>query len=456
MNDAITLIELLRRLSQTINYTPALRNQWVIAELSDVRKASGHQYFSLIQKDASGQPAATMRATLWAGTFAALRAKHGADRLSRLIAGGNEVKLLCSVTFHEKYGVALNISDIDPDYRKDTTKVQAEILAALAREGIRDNNRQLLMPMPVQKIAVISAAGAAGYGDFMNQLNGNKFGLTFYTKLFEATMQGAAVSSTVRYAIEAIESTPPDLFDCIVIIRGGGATTDLAGFDDLALARAVATCALPVIVGIGHERDRTVLDEIAHTRVKTPTAAAEWLINQAALALSKAIELSTEIAHNVRNRLTGDMRNIDHLAQLVPVLARTRMDNAKARADRLAGMLPLLVTRRVQTASERLGRASHAVESAGRQAITRASVKLQNVSPLLTQLLTYRMQRERQRLSMMEEKIDLLSPRTILARGYSITLGPDGKALRSSLQAAPGTRLLTRLADGEVSSTVNQ
>lgn len=454
MNKAITLIELLRLLGQTINYTPDLRNRWVIAELSDVRLSGGHKYFSLIQKDASGQPAATMRATLWAGTFNSLRNNYG-EKLQQLLVNGNEVKLLCSVNFHEKYGLSLNVTDIDPEYRKDTTRVQAEILAALAREGIRDCNKQLPMPWPVQKIAVISAAGAAGYGDFMNQLMNNKFGLKFYTCLFEATMQGVNVSRTVRDALDAIESTPPELFDCIVIIRGGGATTDLAGFDDLALARAVARCSLPVIVGIGHERDRTVLDEIAHTRVKTPTAAAEWLVNQAALALSKAVELATDIAHGVRNRLTGDMRHIDHLSQLVPVLARTRIDNAKARADRLAGMLPLLVTRRVQTASQRLDRASHAVESAGRQAIARASGRLQNVPPLLRQLIFSRMQRETQRLNSIGEKVDLLSPHNILARGYSITLGPDGKALRSPLQAPAGTQLRTRLAEGEITSTAN-
>lgn len=451
MEENVTLLQLLHGVGTAIHSAPGLQNRWVVAEISDLRGGSGHVYFSLVQKDASGVPLATVRATMWRGTAVALSRRHGA-RMRELMTNGNEVRLLCSVTFHEKYGLALNVSDIDIDYCRDTTRVQAEIIAALKREGILERNKRLAMPVPVQRVAVISAPGAAGYGDFMNQLSRNPAGIVFYTKLYEAVMQGERVSATVRDAIERIELTA-DLYDCVVIIRGGGATTDLAGFDDLPLARAVAGCMLPVIVGIGHERDNTVLDFVAHTRVKTPTAAAEWLIAQAEESLSAAYDLATRVSHMVQNRLTGDRRQLDHLEEMVPLLARTRIDSARTRIDTLTSTLPLLVQRRVQEASQRLERVSRIIDSAGRQQVARASARLQNFAPLLRQCAAHRMTRENDRLASLSDKVRLLSPEGVLARGYSITLLPSGRALRDASQAPAGTRLRTVLHKGEILST---
>lgn len=452
MADNITLLELLGRVKNSLAMAPDLRFQWLTAEVIDLR-ASGHVYFSLIQKDIQGRVIAKVQANMWRNVAISLGRKYG-EKMRETLANGNEVRVLCSVTFHEQYGLSVNVSDIDIDYRKDTTRLQAEILAALKAENLLDLNKSKVMPWPVQRVAIISAEGAAGYGDFMNQLINNEAGIVFYTKLFNAVMQGAQVSATVRAAIEEIESMP-DLFDCIVIIRGGGATTDLAGFDDLELARAVARCAIPVIVGIGHERDNTVLDFIAHTRVKTPTAAGAWLISQAEQALARAYDLATNIANYVKARLTGDERQLDNYAQMVPLLARTRVQHASTRLDSLQKHLPLLIQSRLQNASRRLERASRSIESTGLQAIARASARLDNFTPILKNSIDNRLRREQLRLSALADKVNLLSPQNILQRGYSITLGPDGRAIRSPKQAPAGTQLTTRLQDGNITSTVN-
>jgi len=453
MENHISLLELLRCVGEAVYADRRLQERWVVAETSDFRPGSGHLYFTLLQKDASGQPVASMRATIWRGTAMDLNRRYG-QKYRELLSGGNEVRVRCSVNFHEKYGLSLNVTDIDVEYRRDSSRVQAEILAALRREGLIDKNKQREMPWPVQRVAVISSRTAAGYGDFMNQLENNACGIKFYTHLFEATVQGNTVSATVRCALQEIEALP-DLFDCVVIIRGGGASSDLAGFDDLELARAVAGYYLPVIVGIGHERDNTVLDFIAHTRVKTPTAAAEWLIAQGEQALSRAMELAAQVAHEARARLTGDRRQLESIEALVPMLARTRASRARAGLDSLSGMLPLLVRQRMDGAANRLERASRIIESAGSRAISTAAQRLSNYIPLLRQTIVHRLSRESDRIASLSDKVGLLSPECILKRGYSLTLDTHGRVVRDAATVKSGDILRTRLMNGEIKSTVD-
>jgi len=450
MTEQLTLLQFLTRIAGVVNGAPQLTGQCVVAEVSDLRRSGGHFYLMLIEKDERGQTVASMRANLWNGTAQSLYRRYG-EKMWEVFKNGNEVRLLCSVNYHQRYGISLIINNIDVNYRRDTTKIQAEILHALTAEGIVDKNKELIMPTPVQRIAVISAAGAAGYGDFINQLEHNRMGLRFYTHLYEASMQGVNVPSTVCRAIKAIEAKA-DMYDCIVIIRGGGATTDLAGFDDLGLARAVCLCKLPVIVGIGHERDNTVLDYIANLRMKTPTAAAEWIVGQGEQALSHVIELATQVAHLAQSRLIGDHRQLESIEQIIPVLARSRADAAAARLDRLASSLPLLVQGKIQNARSTLDRASRSVESAGQRALTMAVTRVDNYLPVIHQALRVALIRSHEQLDTLADKVRLLSPDGVLARGYSITLTPDGHALRSPEQAPAGTRLRTRLAKGVIES----
>lgn len=453
--DAVTvsLSKFEERIRLSLHSDPSLREQWVTAEIQDLRSSGGHAYMELIEKDSSGTSLAKIRGTIWRGTLAAMQRSCG-SKLSALLANGNEVRVRVSVNFHVLFGLSLNISEIDPDYQRDTSKLQAEILAALTKEGIRDKNKERPLTFPAQRIAVISAPGAAGYGDFMNQLTNNPSGIKIYTALFSAVMQGTAVSASVRSALARIEMCA-DAFDCVVIIRGGGATSDLAGFDDLQLARAVANCMLPVVVGIGHERDNTVLDYIAHTRVKTPTAAAEWLISQGEEALSHAVDLSRQIAHYVETRIRGDVQQMEHINQMIPLLARQRTSSARSRLNELSATLPLAVRNRLMRASQLLERATHTVQTAGSMRISRAMTRLENVVPLLRRDTELLLRREDNRLNQLASMIDILSPLATLRRGYSITR-INGKAVSTVANLQPGQTLTTTLADGCVTSSISE
>lgn len=451
--EAISLLQLQERLRSIVAADTLLQNQWVVCGLSDVRPSGGHFYAELIEKDSAGTAVAKMRANIWRGQAHNIQQRFG-RQIWQYFTSGTEVKILGSVISHPLYGLSFNIISIDPEYRRDSSRIQAEILAALKRDGILEDNKELAMPEAPQRIAIISAEGAAGYGDFMNQLTNNACGLVFYPVLFPAVMQGASVSPTVCDALGKIERNMEN-FDCVVIIRGGGATSDLAGFDDLSLAQKVATFPLPVIVGIGHERDNTVLDFIANTRVKTPTAAAEWLIARATDILSTVRDLGQQIANYTASRLAGDHRQLDYLEEQIPRIARNAADKARSRLAEITAALPLTVTNRVLTASRRLDSASRAIGSAASSTITRAAARLDAFAASLPRDAGIVLQREENRLTRLAQAIDLLSPGNVLARGYSITR-VDGHALRSATGLKPGTVLQTTLSGGVITSTLTE
>ena len=451
--EAIPLLTLQNRLKDLITAATRLQNQWVVAEFSDVMRKGGHIYADLVQKDECGCTVARLRATLWHGTGMGLFRQYG-PRLSEIFMNGAEAKLCGSVSFHPLFGLNFNITDLDPSYRRDTSRLQAEIIAALRREGVIDANKSLDMPVAPQRIAVISAEGAAGYGDFKAHLHNNPYRLKFFPVLFPATMQGAAVSPTVREALEAVRRRLSE-FDCVAIIRGGGSTTDLAGFDELQLARAVATFPLPVIVGIGHERDNTVLDFIAHTRVKTPTAAAEWLVANAAGVLARITELARATASYVSSRLAGDNRQLRYIEEHIPISVRSAMDRHRSRLAEITSALPLSISNRVMSASNRLEAASRAIDTAGARRIEREKGRLEAIYSALPRDTGTTIQRERARIERLEDAVEMLSPRSVLARGYSITRA-GGHALRDPADAPPGTQITTTLAHGTLTSKVNK
>lgn len=251
---------------------------WVCAEVSELHvNAAGHCYLELIEKNARGATVARQRAMIWAPVFRLLK-PYFEQETGFAFSAGIKVLVQVSVAFHELYGMSLVIGDINPTYTLgDAARRRAEILRRLVDEGVIDMNRELALPIVPQRIAVISSGTAAGYGDFIDQLQNNPYRYVFYPVLFPAVMQGERTESSVIEALNRIYAAI-DHFDCVVIIRGGGATSDLGSFDSYPLAANVAQFPLPVVVGIGHDRDETVLDHVAAVRVKTPTAAAEWLV----------------------------------------------------------------------------------------------------------------------------------------------------------------------------------
>ena len=383
---------------------------WVQAELSDVRSNySGHCYLEFIQKDASGNNLiAKARGTIWSNVYKMLK-PYFEQETGQAFTSGIKVLVEVSVEFHELYGYSLTVLDIDPTYTVgDMERKRREILRQLEEEGVIDLNKELEMPLLPQRVAVISSATAAGYGDFCNQLVNNPRGYGFRTELFPAIMQGERVEESILSALDAINERL-DEFDVVVIIRGGGATSDLSGFDTYLLAASCAQFPLPIITGIGHERDDTVIDKVAHTRVKTPTAAAEFLITRMDKCNDALNEMSNRLMQGVRNRLMWEHRRIENLVQRIPSVAMKRIADAKY--DLLAAQRDL--------------------QMASRQSLFK----------------------KKHRLELLQQRLNDALPEKQLARGYSITL-KDGKAVKDASALKEGDVLVTMLHQGKVESVI--
>ena len=431
-NNAITLREFNNRIKRLLN-NPAVCNCWICADLSDVNVRGGHCYLELLEKDErTGATVAKMRGIIWANRFAYLRQKF-VQVTGQDLRSGLKVMLEVSVNYHEQYGISLIITDIDPSYTLgDMERLRREILTRLKAEGIIDMNKQLEFPVVPQRIAIVSAAGAAGYGDFMNQLHHNAYGLQFYTCLFPAVMQGKETVASVTAALDRINSHI-DLFDCVVIIRGGGSTSDLNSFDDYNLAANVAQFPLPVVVGIGHERDVTILDYVACRRVKTPTAAAELLIGCGVEALAHIDELREAIVSTAREYITEARRQVQYLSGTIPLIAGNIVERNRARLQHIMQIVPLTAQSRIAQGNERLQFFLKQMQQASAQTIMR----------------------EKMRLTAIYEKVHILSPQNTLRRGYSLTT-VNGHAVTDASQLAAGDTITTHLANGTVTSTINK
>ncbi|MDE7179968.1 MAG: exodeoxyribonuclease VII large subunit [Muribaculaceae bacterium] len=454
-NQAYTLSQFQTLLGDAIRMSRTTQNVWVTAEFSDLRVVGGHCYMELLEKDASGRTVAKIRAMIWSNTLHPLNAKFKAVT-NKDIASGMKVMVRGSATHHNLYGISFTINDINPEFTLgDLERLRAEILAQLAREGIADRNRRLTPPATPQRVAVISSDGAAGYGDFMNQLTSNSEGFRFYPVLFQATMQGDRTAGSVIAALDLIEATQSVAkWDAVAIIRGGGSTTDLNGFDNLELARRVATCPLPVLVGIGHERDRNVLDELACVRCKTPTAVAAWMIESMRMSWTRACDIVNRIARYGSEAMKGESIRLANYGQLIPAVARTRLMEHKMRLSGNAQRIPALVQGRVMRQRMQLSQLASRIELTGHNGIATANALLDRLSHRLTTAAATASERESLRLRRIEDMLRILSPANTLRRGYSITR-VDGHAVTDPSQVAPGATVETTLAGGKIISTAN-
>ena len=454
-NVALSLRQYTSEIANSIRTNPVLQSRWVIAELSDVSERGGHCYMELVEKDDRGVTIARLRGTIWANNFA-YKIKPKFEQITgQKFKSGLKVMLFGSASFHEQYGLSFNITDVDPSFTiGDMERIRREIIETLTREGVVNCNRMLQMPRVPQRIAIISAKGAAGYGDFMNQLQSNPVGFKFYTHLFEATMQGETTSNSVIKALNDIEMTI-DLWDCVVIIRGGGATSDLNGFDNLELARRVATFALPVVVGIGHERDRTVLDDIANVRVKTPTAAAEWLIMCAQQTLDQALALANQVARYVKDRTSGASKQLSHIEGTIPIIAKQQIIKSKSNLAAIASALPYMTKNRILSANRTIDALARDVQHSAIGKISAAQTYLKTMSDALANAAPKAIANQDKRLKALENIVEALSPQKTLKRGFSLTK-VNGKTVKSIDQLADNDVITTYLADGEIISVVNK
>lgn len=383
---------------------------WVRAELSEVRvNSSGHCYLEFIQKsERDNRLIAKAKGMIWANTYYLLKAYFERTTGQHLVAG-IKVLVKVAVTFHELYGYGLVVSDIDPKYTLgDLAQRRAEILRQLEEEGVLHLNKELAMPLLPQRIAVISSPTAAGFGDFCNQLRDNPYGFFFRVQLFAAVMQGRQVEDSVLNALDRIYERVDD-FDAVVIIRGGGASSELSDFDSYLLASACAQFPLPVITGIGHERDDTVLDSVAHVRVKTPTAAAEYLIQQMVDAASLLRTLNERFFKGVKQLVAMKKLELKTISASLPARARKRLAHA-----------------RVELAERK-----HRLTRAGSE---------------------YLLQ-QKHLLQLLRQKVEDASPDKLLSRGYSLTLC-GGRIVKSVAGLREGDVVDTRVADGRIVSVV--
>ena len=308
---------------------------WVEAELAECRERNGHCYMELVEKDErSNSPIAKASAKCWRQTWTLLHATF-LRATGQPLRAGMKVLLRVYPQFHEAYGFSWIVSYIDPTYTiGDLARRRQEIIKTLKAQGVFDLQRELRLSPFAQRIAVISAESAAGYGDFCRQLLDNEYNLQFHTELFPAIMQGERVEQSVIQALNLINNRIDD-FDAVVIIRGGGATSDMSGFDTLPLAENVANFPLPIITGIGHDRDECVLDMVSHTRVKTPTAAATLLITHLCNTLQQVADAENVIAHYALDRLQRHRLQLEHITTLLPHLAQRLMTEAHHSLERI-------------------------------------------------------------------------------------------------------------------------
>lgn len=426
---ALSLFELNSLVRETLELT--FNNEyWVRAEISELR-VNRHCYMELVQKDSHKNGIiAKARAQVWANRWAFIKPMFE-DMTHQSLAAGMQVLVKAEITFHELYGYSLNITDIDPTYTLgDIAKRRQEILHQLTQEGISTMNQELPLPRMLQRIAIISSASAAGYGDFCNQLKNNPARLAFHTQLFQATMQGDDVTPSIINALNCIAGQQ-EQWDAVVIIRGGGATSDLSGFDTLELAENVAQFPLPIITGIGHERDDTVIDLIAHTRMKTPTAAAEFLIQHQSKELELLESIAASIFLSASNLLQAEKIRIQVLTAKIPTLFSAIQARETIKIDRLSAAM-------------------------GYKALQHIEGEKSRISIIKKQLALYTdnlLNHQKKRIEQAENKLENASPERILKLGFSITR-VNGQAIKSFDDVREGDNIETTLATGTINSTV--
>ena len=432
MIKALSLFELNSLVADVIDSTMS-RSYWVQAELSEARENRGHCYMELIEKnEGSNAPIARASAKCWSNVWMLI--KPAFIRMTgQEVRAGMKVMLQVHAQFHPQYGFSWIVDDINPEYTMgDMMRKRQEIIRQLKAEGVFELQKELHFPIFAQRIAVISSETAAGYGDFCNQLETNEYELYFHVELFSAVMQGDHVEQSIINALNQINSREDD-FDCVVIIRGGGATADFSGFDTLSLAENVANFPLPIVTGIGHERDESVLDMVSFQRVKTPTAAAAYLIDHLASTLMRVENAQTQIVDSVRRALEVEKMRIQHIGIHIPVLFSVVRTKQEARLDGLSQRLLMKL----------------------KETMKQTNFHLSTLQSRILPTLQNRLSIEQHRLEILEQRARLLDPSLPLKRGYSITLC-NGKTVRNAKDLKIGDTIITRLEKGEVESRVER
>ncbi len=429
---------------------------WVVGEISDMNiNRNGHCYIELIEKDAtSDKTIAKCRATIWAFAFRTIKAYFETTTQETLRAG-LKVLVKVSVEFHEVYGFSLNIIDIDPQYTLgDMARKKAQIIQQLDNEGVLEMNKSLAFPMVPQRIAVISSQTAAGYGDFSNQLANNTHKYSFFTQLFPAIMQGEKAAESIINAFEAVFNRINN-FDAVALMRGGGSKSDLSCFDDYDLAYLITQFPLPVLTGIGHERDDTVTDMVAHTKLKTPTAVAEYLIGKVS-EFDRTLDdfgwQTADLADELFSKNKYLLEKLSHRLQYgsAELLQNNEEQLIWAKSKLLNGVKQLQLNKESQLTGQ-IANIKLIIKGTLNHEFEMCEIRNQR---LVRWLNNYFDKKER-RLSFLSEKTELINPQRVLERGFAMVTH-NGKLIKNSSQLNVGDIIAVKLAKGKVDSEVTE
>lgn len=450
---SIKLSELNNRIKQVIENS-FMEPVWVVAEISELRiNNNGHCYLELIEKDTqSDQITARSRANIWAYTFRMLK-PYFETTTGQPLAPGIKILIQVSVEFQEVFGFSLNIKNIDPSYTMgDVARKRREVLLRLEQEGVLEMNKELDIPMVVQRIAIISSPTAAGLEDFTNQLKNNDLKLKFYCKLFPAIMQGDHAEASIISALDKIYNHE-DFFDVVAIIRGGGAAADLMCFDSYHLAVNIAQFPIPVLTGIGHERDETVADKVANTKLKTPTAVAEFIIGLAEEFNDMINDAEEQLRSSVNEIFESSHQQLNlAIKQIVPIV-KGSLAKQKNILQHQSANLSFFTKNTLKNGSLRLNVLGENLKRSSYQHSFIKKTQLKYHEKTLKSVSCQLFKTHKQTLKMFEESNRLHDPQNILRRGFSLTY-LNGKLIKKIEQTTSGDLITTQLYSGKIISRI--
>ncbi len=428
---------------------------WIVAEINTLtRHKSGHCYMELVQKSkTSNSIIAQARATVWANKFSFISAYFESET-DRELAVGMNVMLQVAITYHEVYGMSLNVLGINPTYTiGDVERAKKEIIDRLINEGVFDMNKTQTLPPVIQNIAVISSSTAAGYGDFVNHLETNMYGYHINVTLYEAAMQGESTEQSILDTLNRIGDEYEN-YDAVAIIRGGGSKNDLSWFDNYNIAYMVTQFPLPVISGIGHERDESIVDMVAHTRMKTPTAVANFIIDYNSKFEEQIDSTSSEIFGIAKDFLMSSEMYLNNMTMSI-MKVRTRLSKDTERCDRIMSEIRTELNVRMKEEELKLNMIGNKLETSPKRLISEQESHLNGIKELISRTTKHRIEKANEKLNFLEHRLTLNDPRTILKRGYSITR-INGKVVTNDLETNEGDIMVTLLYDGKVTSVVKK
>jgi exodeoxyribonuclease VII large subunit len=451
----IRLSELNNRLKGLIQDT-FYENIWIIAEIGDIKfNRNGHAYLELIEKDqVSDKIIAKATATIWSYTLRMVK-PYFETTTGRELTSGLKILVAVAVEFHELYGFSLNIRDIDPAYTLGDIALQRmEIINRLKDEGIMDMNKELELPVVIQNIAIISSETAAGYQDFIIQLKNNPYGYKFNCKLFTALMQGEKTETSIIAALEAIYEHE-GIFDAVVIIRGGGSRSDLLWFDNYNLCYFITQFPIPVISGIGHDKDISVVDLVSHTSLKTPTAAAEFILANNSDFENILNGFHEHILELCSSFLRNEYERVQSLANILIPLAQKKLHRESTRINLNAQKITLLARNAVEQKKRKFDDLNLKLHKASKLSIKWELKLLNQLIYKMQSAIAFTIKNEQKKLEYIEGAVSHFDPANVLKKGYSITKS-NGKCITNASLLETGEMVETILYQGKFTSIVDK